>query len=98
MIDHDGHAVFSAIRKVQFTQDNQGLVLVPNPSNSFAIVTVPAGLTTRNIKIYGVSGNLVRQFTLDNGINQLRINTAGLAAGMYTIHAGKYVVRMLVQH
>lgn len=98
MIDHDGHAVLSAIRKVQFTQGNQGLVLVPNPSNSFAILTVPAGLTTRNIKMYGATGNQVRQFTLDNGINQLRINTAGLAAGIYTIHAGKYVVRMLVQH
>ncbi|MCY7422646.1 MAG: T9SS type A sorting domain-containing protein, partial [Chitinophagaceae bacterium] len=98
MIDHDGHAVLSAIRKVQFTQGNLGLVLIPNPSNSYAILTIPSGLNTRVIQIYGASGNMVRQFTLDNGINQLRINTAGLAAGMYTIHAGKYVVRMLVQH
>jgi hypothetical protein len=59
---------------------------------------VPEGLATRIVRIYGANGNMVRQFTLDNGTNQLRINTAGLAAGMYTIHAGKYVVRMLVQH
>ena len=99
MIDRDGKFVLSEVRMVVFDAGNANkMVLVPNPSNTFATLYIPIAAENRFIKIYNAIGSMVRQFKVDAGASQLRINTSNLAAGIYTIRNGNYIVRMVVQH
>ena len=99
MIDRDGKFVLSDVRMVRFDDGNANkMVLVPNPSNTNAILYIPIAAENRYIKIYNAIGSMVRQFKVDAGTSQLRINTSNLAAGIYFIRNGNYIVRMVVQH
>lgn len=67
------------------------ILIYPNPSAGFVTVSLNADYEKElNVKIYGVSGNLILAETcqLKPGMNQLSFNLTGTAPGIYFLNIG----------
>jgi hypothetical protein len=103
-VDFDGKETSFQVIRVMADPAAEFLTLYPNPVESSGILNVefdvPQASTTINVAIFDLSGKALIQFTAqanDRGMAGYEINMAGLAPGMYVMHAGtakrKFVVR-----
>jgi hypothetical protein len=75
---------------------------VPNPSSGEAMVTysLPSGIQSATISVFGMTGQLLQTYTVSNRSNSLRINSGNLPSGiyMYQLHTagGVSEVRKMV--
>lgn len=84
MIDLNGVVKYSEIRLVRYNERGGALVIYPNPATTDQITL--SGLTKLpvNIQIIDAFGRTVKKI---NGLNSVRINISGLAAGKYAVIA-----------
>ncbi len=101
MRDIDGRVNLSETKTVNITKPgNAAPVLVPNPVSTDATLYISRSAKQTTIRIYDAAGSLIRNLVVDAGIQQLKINTANLANGVYVIETTgteKYITRMVVQ-
>ena len=82
-------------------KNEKPLMLVPNPVNNVAVLYISNELKATSVKIYNASGSLVWQMVIGAGVQQVKIPTNKLAAGVYIIETtgvNRRTIRMLVQH
>jgi len=90
IIDNDGSFKYSAIRPVVFNEEISWQVF-PNPSSGIFILTYQAADgEAMNLKLYDVTGKLVKQYNLiANGFVQklnIDLHEPGFARGLYLLH------------
>jgi GH35 family endo-1,4-beta-xylanase len=87
VIENDGSYTYSAVVSLTFTEQEQSLILVPNPARQFTEVTLPItwGGSSLNVKIISAVGSIVQQYTKNNTANTVRLNTQYLPAGVYQV-------------
>ncbi|MCA0381019.1 MAG: T9SS type A sorting domain-containing protein [Bacteroidetes bacterium] len=88
MIDRDGKAAYSDIKSIRPGKVNLGAALLQNPVTSEARVLYKATATEKiNIRVLDSRGQLVMQTAqqVSAGANQLKLATANLAKGIYSI-------------
>jgi hypothetical protein len=86
---------------VNLDKNEKPLMLVPNPVNNDAVLYISDELKATSVKIYNASGSLVWQMVIGAGVQQVKIPTNKLAAGVYIIETtgvNRRTIRMLVQH
>ncbi|AEV98072.1 hypothetical protein A4D02_14455 [Niastella koreensis] len=102
MNDIDGRFTYSPVRTVTLKENgNPAVLLIPNPVNANAILYISKEVKAASVKVYNAAGSLVMQQAVGAGVQQVRISTAGLAPGIYTIEtngANRQITRMMVQH
>ena len=102
MNDRDGHYTYSPVRIINIKENGKPmLVLLPNPVSSDAILYMSKDIQAKTVKIFNAAGSLIQQTKIGTGVQQLKISTTELPAGVYMIEttgAGRFVTRMLVQH
>ena len=81
-IDYDGKFEYSNVIAVSAEVDDHGVNLYPNPAQSFITVANAVG----NVDIYNSFGQLVKQVTVKDGVQQIDISE--LNAGVYYLHLG----------
>ncbi len=66
----------------------------PNPASTVVTIpyTLPQNVTQAELKLYGISGNLVKTFTIDHSFDTVTVPTQDLSVGtyLYRIESGKY--------
>lgn len=88
MIDRDGKAAYSDIKSIRPGKVNLGAALLQNPVSSEARVLYQAAASEKiNIRVLDSRGQLVMQTAqqVSAGANQLKLATANLAKGIYSI-------------
>jgi hypothetical protein len=102
MNDIDGRFTYSPVRTVTLKENgNPSVVLIPNPVNANAMLYISKEVKATSVKVYNAAGSLIMQQAVGAGVQQVRISTAGLAPGIYTIEtngANRKITRMMVQH
>ncbi len=102
MNDVDGRFTYSPVRIINISEKGKpALVLIPNPVNMDVTIYISKEAKATSIKVYDAAGSLVNRLSVGAGVQQVKINTATLAAGVYTVEANgaeRLVTRMLVQH
>ncbi len=101
MNDADGKFTYSPVRIINMEKGKPMVALVPNPVSTDAILYISPEAKARTVKVYDAAGSLVRQLNVTAGMQQVKISTADLAAGIYTVETNgtsRYTTRMLVQH
>ena len=73
--------------------DNQTIMVYPNPANDFVILS---GENLGTVRVYNALGQKVEEFEA-NG-NELRINTTGYENGMYFVKTEETTLRFVVKH
>jgi len=74
-------ALYHNDEKITFSE------LMPKQENTSLVTVKCANSTKVQVKYFNMDGNMAKQElrTLDKGVNELDINTADLAAGMYMV-------------
>lgn len=74
-------ALYHNDEKITFSE------LMPKQENTSLVTVKCANATKVQVKYFNMDGNMAKQEsrTLDKGVNELDINTADLAAGMYMV-------------
>ncbi len=106
MWDWDGTFEYSPIVNAKVIQEDLPVIQVfPNPAKSKAAIVFEnfSDLTNEPVitTLHDINGRVIQQISHDmqNGINQIELDVAGLAVGMYTItieHAGYFRTDKLI--
>lgn len=95
-VDLDGSYTFSPVRAVRQAGQAAGLSLFPNPAQE-ASTTLLGATAGTSVRVLDALGRPVATATADAaGIAQLTL-PAGLASGVYSVHAGSRALRLLVK-
>lgn len=84
MIDLNGTIRYSEVRLVRYSERGGMLVIYPNPAGSDQITLSGLSQLPVNIQVIDAFGRTVKKIT---GLNNVRLNVSGLAAGKYAIVA-----------
>ncbi|MCP9753139.1 M36 family metallopeptidase [Ferruginibacter sp. HRS2-29] len=99
--DQDGYTSLSDVRIVNFSKvTKKSPVLVPNPAVTEATLYISKYAKNTAVKVYDGKGSLVASLTAQPGIQQLKINTSNLSAGIYVVEVmgeERTTIRMMVQ-
>lgn len=86
MTDIDGSFTKTEIRFVSFKEKDNGLVIMPNPTEGIATITFSAPLAANsNIIITNNAGQLVKTYSLPAGITQYMIDLSAVSKGIYIV-------------
>lgn len=69
--------------------------IYPNPANDAFIVELKDKLNNKNLKIYNLQGQLLKQFTINN--SKLIIKTEGFESGIYLLKVGEQMQKLVVE-
>jgi uncharacterized repeat protein (TIGR01451 family) len=77
------------------------LTIVPNPASDYAEIRFNTpSVYPLSVKLYDLSGKLIDQANIKNGVSNYQISTQSLSNGVYFVHIGSekkgYLVRKLV--
>ncbi len=78
----DGKAVFSANRKLDFSNSNDDILIYPNPTANNVLYIASSGNGTSAL-LYDASGKIVGQFVLQGRNNTIKLK--GFSKGIYII-------------
>ena len=103
MNDMSGRFTYSQVKLIKKgIFNNPSIVLAPNPVAQESTLFLSSDVKASNIHIYDAAGSLVKVLKINTGDQQVKINTAPFANGIYLIEitggTEKQVIRMMVQH
>jgi hypothetical protein len=73
------------------------LTVYPNPASQLITLTLPPVATARVVQLLDVQGRLLHQVSLPAGAASLPIPLNGLAAGVYLVHCGAIMQRLVIR-
>lgn len=76
---------FDDITGISESFSDSGLEVYPNPATDFISLSIPE--STKLIRIYDVTGSIVMQSVVNQGVGRMNIGTSGLSAGVYILEA-----------
>ena len=82
MVERNGVYTNSVIRKLDFSNKGDDILIYPNPVTSSTIF-ISASANCKNALLYDASGKLVKSFVLQGRNNT--INIIGIAKGIYQL-------------
>jgi hypothetical protein len=82
IVQRDGAYSYSVVRKLDFSNNNDDILIYPNPVKN-ATIYISASADCKNALLYDVSGKLVKNFVLQGRNNTIDI--AGIANGIYQL-------------
>jgi len=82
-VDKDGKFFYSSVVSVRI-EDNADMEIYPNPAADFTNVHSYKSPITE-VRVYDVTGKLLQSLTAADGQQTIRLNTTGLAQGVYVI-------------
>lgn len=82
MVDKDNTFQYSPIRKINFNNAGDDIMLYPNPVINSTLFVASSGNCTRAL-LYDATGKLIKTFALQGRSNTL--NLAGIAKGVYQL-------------
>jgi len=98
LIDSGGAYQYSATRRINYTDNDLGIIIYPNPVST-GTLTVSASVNCNRLLLYDASGRLVRDLSVLGMVNTLY--TGDLAKGVYLIRiqtdAGSEVHKIVVE-
>jgi photosystem II stability/assembly factor-like uncharacterized protein len=85
--------------------DKSHVTIIPNPSNSFALLRLPGGKGQENrvISVFNISGQMIFTSSIDTGSEWITMNAADFSNGVYLVvysdsSREKQYQRWIVQH
>lgn len=97
-LDKDGRFTYSITVMLKAGEPQQSPRLYPVPAKDFTTISLPNGMDKAEIKIYDMSGRMVKNKTVMNGET---ISLQGLQPGMYQVlivdKQNKYTERLMIQ-
>lgn len=83
IVDNDGEYTFSNIIRVHLGIDN--VAVFPNPTSNFVIIQHPIFVQRIAIKVFDVTGKVVKSFYLNQNTSQTKIDLGNLPKGVYKL-------------
>jgi hypothetical protein len=73
------------------------LEVYPNPAKSFFVIRIPSFIKSQTVKMFDVSGKLVKEITSPSAHNakvvEMRVSLDGIKNGVYFIKVGDEIVK-----
>lgn len=82
-IDNDGKFMLSEVRSLNFADAAPSMSVYPNPATDVVTINIPGNTQNLTVQLLSNTGQLINSYVLQG--EQLKINVAKLAAGMYNI-------------